>query len=115
VDDDQGVRGTLEEGLMEFGFDVLSAGTGVEALTLLRHAPRPHAILVDLSMPEMSGAELLMHLSRDPHLAHTAVVIITGMPNPPRRASVPLVQKPFVLADLRTTIEEAIRSATKGR
>ena len=62
-------------------------GDGEEALDYLRHkgkfaerdsAPRPGVILMDLSMPRMSGLELLLTLKTDPHLREIPVVVLTA-------------------------------------
>ena len=62
-------------------------GDGEEALDYLRHkgkfaetdsAPRPGVILMDLSMPRMSGLELLLTLKTDPQLREIPVVVLTS-------------------------------------
>ncbi len=58
VDDDEGNRVTLEKILSKEGFRVVEAGSGEQALDLIRKQ-RPAAILTDLKMPGMDGVELL--------------------------------------------------------
>jgi two-component system response regulator HydG len=58
VDDDEGNRVTLERMLSKEGFRVLQAGSGEEALDLVRKE-RPAVILTDLKMPGMDGIALL--------------------------------------------------------
>jgi CheY-like chemotaxis protein len=57
---------------------------GVEALQFLRRegphasAPRPDLILLDLSLPRLSGLEVLAEIKQDPDLRRIPVVIMTG-------------------------------------
>ena len=50
---------------------------GREALTKVAQL-RPAAVLLDLSMPEMDGDEVLAQMQRDPQLAKIPVIIITS-------------------------------------
>jgi len=60
------------------------AEDGVEALQFLRReekngqAPRPDLILLDLSLPRLSGMEVLAEIKQDPDLRRIPVVIMTS-------------------------------------
>ena len=58
-----------------------SGRAGVEQA--LRH--RPHLILIDLHLPDMSGEDLLVELRDDPRTASTPVVVLSGDTQPERR------------------------------
>ena len=58
VDDDSEVRLIIAEFLDDFGYDVLQANGGPEALRLLERTPDLQMIITDIRMPEMSGIEL---------------------------------------------------------
>lgn len=58
VDDDTGVRSVTVSILKEFGYAVISASSGAEALALLADAPQVDLLLVDFAMPNMNGAEV---------------------------------------------------------
>lgn len=61
VDDEEPVRLMLREGLSRMGYDVDTAGDGVEALD--RFEPGRYAVvLTDLMMPTMGGWELSSRL-----------------------------------------------------
>lgn len=77
VDDDEDIRGTLEEVLETAGYSVVIAGNGQEALDLLRGV-RPRVIFLDLSMPIMSGREFRAAQLADPELAAIPVVVMTA-------------------------------------
>ncbi len=61
VDDDPNTVGLLEEFLRAKGYEVLTAGDGVEALRKVTEE-RPQVILLDIKMPEMDGLEVLRRL-----------------------------------------------------
>ncbi len=64
VDDEKDVRDSLGEILRVAGYKVITAADGREALDHLK-TQRVHMMLVDLSMPGMSGEELLLNLEKD--------------------------------------------------
>ncbi|MBC7659993.1 MAG: response regulator [Chitinophagaceae bacterium] len=61
VEDDVDLRTALESDVMELGFEVVSAGNGLEALVVFR-TTKIDIILSDLNMPKMSGVTLLAEL-----------------------------------------------------
>ncbi|MFT4110301.1 response regulator transcription factor [Propionicimonas sp.] len=56
VDDDQAVRDSLARSLHYSGWEVTTAGDGVEALARLS-AMRPDAVIMDVMMPRLDGLE----------------------------------------------------------
>ncbi|HEX3806749.1 MAG TPA: response regulator transcription factor [Gaiellaceae bacterium] len=73
VDDHPLTRGALAGLLAQHGFDVVGeAGSGAEAITQAGEL-QPDLVLLDLSMPEMSGLEALPHVR---HAAPTAEVVV---------------------------------------
>lgn len=75
VDDDASLRETSALILKTFGYEVLTAEDGFQALVQLRFA-LPDLIVSDLRMPNMSGFELLSIVrQRFPHLP---VIAISG-------------------------------------
>jgi two-component system, response regulator, stage 0 sporulation protein F len=58
IDDDKNVRLLYEQELTDDGFEVLSAGSGREALDLLQKH-RPDLVILDISMPGMDGIDVL--------------------------------------------------------
>lgn len=61
IDDDAQIRRLLQIVLAALDWEVLVAATGAEALDLARCA-MPEAVLLDLNLPDMKGAELLERL-----------------------------------------------------
>ncbi|MFC1409019.1 response regulator transcription factor [Streptacidiphilus sp. N1-12] len=61
VDDDAAIRRSLERGLRLSGFAVTLAEGGLAALTALEQAP-PDVLVLDVSMPDLSGTEVCRRL-----------------------------------------------------
>jgi PAS domain S-box-containing protein len=76
IDDDPDVRDLLGRVLERAGFEVATAATGGEGLTLAEKL-EPTVITLDLKMPGMDGREVLSRLKDDPALADVPVVLVT--------------------------------------
>jgi putative two-component system response regulator len=67
----------LEQLLKAQGYDVLSAGDGDEAMTLVR-LEQPDVIVSDVRMPKRDGFDLCRDLKSSPATRLTPVVLMTG-------------------------------------
>lgn len=114
VDDEEAVRALLRRQLNTVGHTVLEAGSGPEALGLIRQrAERLDLVLSDVVMPAMNGTELAAQLATEfPDLP--IVLMSAYAPAGLARvgfgeAIVPVLRKPFdptVLLELvRTAVE----------
>ena len=76
VDDSRTMREMVTLTLQGAGFQVSSAGNGVEALAL---AQREHfgLIITDINMPEMDGFALIRALRALPDYRHTPILALT--------------------------------------
>jgi signal transduction histidine kinase/CheY-like chemotaxis protein len=77
VDDDEISRYLLRGVLGGSGYRLLEARGGSEGLRIARDC-RPDLIILDLSMPDLSGFEVLDMLKRDPETQRIPVVIYTS-------------------------------------
>jgi len=75
VDDEENARVALSKILVHEGYDVWSAGNGVEALNFLR-SKEVELIITDLNMPEMNGLMFLRELNRS--YPSSNVILITA-------------------------------------
>lgn len=75
VDDEASIRDSLRMILEYEGYRVEEAGSGTEALSLWRRVT-PHAVLLDIKMPEMDGLEVFRLAQEKGY--DTPVIIITG-------------------------------------
>lgn len=77
VDDNEVHCYTLVRTLEHAGYNVLHAGTGTKALTLvLEH--KPDAILLDINLPDVNGFEVCTRLKANPETSHIPVVFHTA-------------------------------------
>ena len=110
VDDEQEVRDVLSEMLATFGFEVETAGDGVEALDIFSASPDSFcAVILDVAMPKMGGAETLQALREI--RADIPVILCTGYAEDPTvdgNGSSAFLQKPFRLATLMNKLEEVL-------
>ncbi len=77
VDDEPAVLRYLTSVLVSAGYVPLLARGGKEALEILSHT-RVDAILLDLLMPDMSGAEVIRRIREKPSLRDTPIFVLTG-------------------------------------
>lgn len=76
VDDEPKILNAIARNLRG-ALDLTLAGGGVEALSLLRQAPEPFAVIVtDMKMPEMNGIALLTQVRRE--FPDTTRILLTG-------------------------------------
>lgn len=111
VDDEASIRAMAEEGLPLFGYEVLTASSGEEALEVFaEHRTRIALVVLDLLMPGMGGERCFEELKR---IAPEVKVILTSGRSVPtkllERAS-GLLAKPFSLRSLVEAIEKALGS-----
>lgn len=99
VDDDDEIRGVLEDILTDEGSEVYQARGGSEALALLKTVV-PDLIILDLMMPEMNGWTLYAILQQDPVLAKIPVVVLSAASHLLPEGSVMQLQKPIDLPTL---------------
>ncbi|HVY44688.1 MAG TPA: response regulator, partial [Minicystis sp.] len=110
VDDDVEARAVGARILGEEGYEIATAGDGLEALDRIRRA-RPDVVVFDLVMPRMDGWQLVAELRRDPPLATLPLVAVSATavhrnPRPPEGVAV--LPKPLDFYGLIAAIERAL-------
>jgi DNA-binding NarL/FixJ family response regulator len=79
IEDDQETAALLAEELSEQGYEIALARDGAEGLAAILKAP-PDLVLADISMPVMSGFELLERLTAfEPRFARIPFVFLTAL------------------------------------
>lgn len=114
IDDDVCVRALLAELLAEEGFDVTQASNGFSGMRLAIER-RPQVILLDLVLPELSGAEVLRELRASPSTGDSAIVIVSGNVDSLSDRQIAevdaVVPKPFDISYLVASMHQALRRA----
>ena len=111
VDDDDAVRAVTSEMLVRLGYTVVTAEDGARALRSLAEN-EVQVVLLDLSMPGLSGFEVYEALRRSGNSVH--VVFMTGYASSEvdelvaADSGVGVLTKPFPLQELKDSIENAL-------
>ena len=77
VDDDSEFQELIEYNLRLAGFEVTQAMNGPDGLEAARNS-KPEVILLDTTMPEMDGLEVLSELKHDERTEKIPVFMLTG-------------------------------------
>ncbi len=114
VDDDDQVRAVTTRILEDSGFDVASVASGGEALAWMAdpsRAARVELVLLDVSMPGMSGPQTRMRLGEmAPRLP---VVFLTGYAFEPQAGDT-VLQKPITKVELVSAIRSVLGKRALG-
>lgn len=112
VDDERSIRLSLRTILANFGFDIVEAARGEEALALVRTA-QFDAVLLDINMPGMGGIDVCRVMRRaSPRLP---IVMLTVQGNEDRKVEAldagadDYITKPFQLRELTARLRAAVR------
>jgi CheY-like chemotaxis protein len=111
VDDDNDLRETLGELLVEEGYETRLFENGRRALEFLREGGDPRLILLDLMMPEMNGWQFREEQLKDARLRDIPVVVMTASrgPDSQRIQADEVVYKPVGLGQLMDVVEKHLR------
>ncbi len=77
VDDEEDILDLLEYNLSKEGFDVYTAGNGLEGVNKAKEI-KPDLILLDVMMPEMDGIEACDEIRKIPALNDTIIAFLTA-------------------------------------
>jgi signal transduction histidine kinase len=77
VDDDVASRYAKSRILKRAGYEVIEAGTGTDALRLVKDA-QPHLVLLDVRLPDINGMDVCRRIKHDPVSSHIMVLQISA-------------------------------------
>jgi two-component system OmpR family response regulator len=112
VDDEPNIVDVISMALRYEGFEVVSAGTGAEALTAVRDH-RPHVMLLDVMLPDMEGFDVAKRLGAE-H-ARVPIIFLTARDATEDRVrgltvgGDDYVTKPFSLEELVARVRALLR------
>ncbi len=117
VEDQQAVRMLLTNALSDYGYTLLEASSGQEALRLAAAAKTPIDILLtDVVMPQMTGPTLAERLRQ--HSPHLRVLFMSGyaegsvLPTFLAEPGTGFIQKPFLPTELARKLRELLDTLT---
>ena len=122
AEDDAEMRSLLVTELRRDGYEVMEAGDGAEAASLLaslrsRPDEAPELIVTDICMPAQTGLELLAALRKTEWRVPIILITAFGDGDVHERArelgAIAVFDKPFDLDDLRTAILNFLPVTTK--
>jgi CheY-like chemotaxis protein len=109
VDDESDVAELLALVLGKSGYEVITAASGMDCLTLAQQK-LPDLILLDIMMHRMDGWEALKLLKMDDRTRSIPVVILSARSEPRdkirglQEGAVDYVTKPFTVSDILRTV-----------
>ena len=108
ADDDHAIR-TLTGGVLRsYGYNVLQAADGVDALEVAAQHPGPiHLLLTDVSMPRLDGWGLHRRMSSE--RPETTTLFMSGSLDPGQHQHAAFLPKPFTVLALVQKVNEALK------
>lgn len=117
VEDEAGMLDLLRLILEAADYVFLGARDGAEGLEMMQ-TEQPDLVLLDLMLPEIDGAEVLLRKKQDPTIQHIPVIAVTALASPfdqimwKRRTEIKdYVIKPFKRKELLGTIAQVLSDA----
>jgi len=114
IEDEAGMLDLLRLILESVGYVFIGARDGAEGLEKIRNE-RPDLVLLDLMLPNVDGAEVLLQKKKDPAIQGIPVIAVTALASPfdqimwRRRTEIKdYVTKPFKRKQLLSTIEDVL-------
>jgi DNA-binding response OmpR family regulator len=111
VDDDEDIRKLLKEVLHSIGYDCLEAADGTQALSLTE-TESPNLLILDISMPGISGFQVLRQLRKTSEIP--VIMLSARTDTADKVESLQLgaddyVTKPFKMAEMTARVEAVLR------
>ncbi len=117
VDDDQDILELMEEVINHFGYDVVTAGNGIEGLKKYKNE-KFEMVFTDIYMPCMDGIDFLLELKK--YDEDAVVIILTGYPSEETIQETILnnahsyFKKPLGFLEIKSLIEKIINVKNKS-
>ena len=119
VDDEPNILLSLEFLMQRSGFQVLTAATGAQAGEHLE-ASHPDIVLLDISLPDTSGFELLEEIRANPACTSLPVIMLTAHGREVEKekgialGANDYVTKPFSTQELVTRVQSLLAQIPDG-
>ena len=68
---------SISQIILEEGYRVMKAHSGIDALEIIKHQPC-HCVFLDLIMPKVDGTRVCRYIKEDQQFSHIPVVVLSG-------------------------------------
>ena len=115
ADDSEQIRMMVRGALECCGYTIVEAVDGADALQKAIDE-QPDLVLLDLTMPELDGFEVLQFMGRRPETCNIKVMMLTGSAETSNQqygytlGAIGYIVKPFVTEQLQTAVARALSS-----
>ncbi len=119
IEDEPDLASLLEYNLKADGHEVGLAATGAAGLRALREKP-PELVLLDLMLPDVSGADVARALKSEPAFKRVAFIMVTARGEESERVkglelgADDYVVKPFSVKELLLRVKNVLRRRDEG-
>ncbi|HEY9860750.1 MAG TPA: response regulator [Candidatus Obscuribacterales bacterium] len=116
VDDEEPIRETTKISLEAYGYRVLTANDGIEAIALYaQHQQEVSAVLIDMMMPSMDGPMTIRMLQKlDPEVKIIAVSGLVSSYEPSEKSSIGIqsfLPKPYTAEELLKNLQTILNGS----
>ncbi len=108
VEDEPGIRDYVSRILTGSGYRVWTCDNGLDALALALSL-RPRAVVSDVGIPGIDGAELARTLRGRPETRNARILLMSGGPEPRNRHGAAFLAKPFLACELLASLSSLMR------
>ena len=102
----------LMNGLLQDQYEVKLANSGRAALDVMQQVPRPHLVVIDVALPDISGYSVCHQLKSSPDTAGIPVIFLQQRPDEARafqEGGADVVAKPLAGDVLRARVDTHLR------
>jgi CheY-like chemotaxis protein len=116
ADDSSDTRLLLVPMLQQWGYEVVTAADGAAAWQVLQGSDAPELVLLDWTMPKMSGLEVCRKIRAGPKGHSTFIIMVTARVDTEdlvsgfQAGANEYVRKPFDLSELRVRVQAGART-----
>ncbi len=104
IEDDHDIRVAFRQTLEQSGYFVCSAANGWDALDLLEKTTPPKLIILDLSMPIMSGEEFLKLKEENLKIKDIPVLLVSSHLGRLKELPYSYLKKPVDMEEFKTKV-----------
>jgi DNA-binding response OmpR family regulator len=115
VEDNDAMANLMQRTLERDGWSVHRAANGKEAKDLIGRVAPPFLVTLDISLPDMSGTDLILHVKSTPGWERMPIVMVTGKPKDNaiswavKTGTKAYLAKPFKPEELRDCVRRTAR------